>query len=111
MVAVQDHPGSTLSPVELHLRLVEVEVEVERLQQVLLLELEEVPQLQAQLLSPLHVCTGLLLASVYTSSQLFGGAKWGRDKRGHEEVQFYMQNAEIAWQLMKNCEIAMQLRN
>ena len=65
-------------------------MEVERLQQVLLLELEEVPQLQVQLLSPLvvspqlavslwqlfdlHVCTGLLLASsalkaVYTSSQ------------------------------------------
>ena len=40
-----------------------------------------------------------------------GGAKWGRDKRGHEKVQFYMQNAEIALQFLKNCEIAMQLRN
>ena len=89
-MAVQDRPGSTLSLVELHLRLVEDEVEVERLQQVLLLELEEVPQLEAQLLSPLvlspqlavslwrlsglHACTDLLLASsapraVYTSSQ------------------------------------------
>ena len=33
-MAVQDRPGSTPSPVELHLRLVEDEVEVERLQQV-----------------------------------------------------------------------------
>ena len=51
--AAQGRPNSTLGLVELHLRLVEVEVQVERLQQEQLVGLEEVPQLLAQLLSPL----------------------------------------------------------
>ena len=99
--AAQDRPSSTLSPVEPDLRLVEVEVEVECLQQVHLLELEEVPQLQAQLLSPLvlspqlavssrrlfglYVCSGLLLAfsalkAVYTSN--LNSRLWGYRLRG-----------------------------
>ena len=52
MEVVLDHPDSTLLVEELLLRLLEEEVEVERLLQVLA-ELEEVPQLLAQLLAPL----------------------------------------------------------
>ena len=42
-----------------------------------------------------------------------GGAKWGRDKRGHEKVQFYMQNAEIALQFfekLRNCDAIAKLQ-
>ena len=61
------------------------------------------PSLETYASTPSHLSLRVLLIlslvnhwDVVTADISWGGAKWGRDKRGHEEVQFYMQNAEIA---------------
>ena len=53
-----------------------------------------------------------LLGALRTSSLAsFWGGQMGTGQQGTRKVQFYMQNAEIALQFFKHCEIAMQSRS